>query len=159
MVCHLLDLLIRWPPLIPPPNHSDYNFALDANGNGAECIPVGPEPIPTGSCLREDDSFKGSSGYRLVPGNSCDVKSGIHKDDKISKPCRAGTETPGLVTHQLVSSSSFCAREDKVDVSCDSQFNFPGVVLDHTYFGESHVRSNSFSITNPAFRLTCDPFE
>ena len=77
---------------------SDYNFAPD----GADCIPVGPEPIPSGSCLRETDTFMGSSGFRLIPGNTCDVGRGIKKDASKSKPCRAGQATPGHITHQSV---------------------------------------------------------
>lgn len=78
---------------------SDYNFAPDGN----ECIPVGPETIPEGSCVRDDDKFSGSSGFRLIPGNTCDVKRGINKDKPVMKPCHAGKETPGLITHQTVS--------------------------------------------------------
>lgn len=77
---------------------SDYNFAPDGN----ECVPVGPEAIPEGSCVREDDEFKGSSGFRLIPGNTCDIKRGIKKDEPIMKPCHAAKETPGLITHQVV---------------------------------------------------------
>ncbi|ORY88169.1 putative signal sequence binding protein [Leucosporidium creatinivorum] len=91
----------------------DYNFAPD----GDECIPVGPETIPEGSCVREDDKFKGSSGFRLIPGNTCDVKRGIKKDEPVMKPCHAAKETPGLITHQV--------------------FTFPGFVIDQAYFGES----------------------
>jgi len=78
---------------------SDYNFAPDESGN---CVPVGPETIPAGQCLRDGDKFKGSSGYRLIPGNTCDVKRGIKKDAPKEKPCSAGKETPGLVSHQSV---------------------------------------------------------
>lgn len=67
------------------------------------CTLVGPEPTPPGQCLREGDKFMGSSGFRLIPGNTCDVKRGIMKDAKVEKPCHAGQETPGLVTHQSVS--------------------------------------------------------
>ncbi|SCV67566.1 BQ2448_5177 [Microbotryum intermedium] len=93
----------------------DYNFAPD----GQECIAVGPEPIPSGSCLRENDKFLGSSGYRLIPGDSCDVARGIMKDKPVEKSCRAGQATPGLVIHQ--------------------SFTFPGYVLDQAYFGDSHT--------------------
>lgn len=80
-------------------SHSDYNFAPD----GTECIPVGPETIPAGACLREGDKFKGSSGFRLIPGNTCDVRKEIKKDALVEKPCHAGTATPGLISHQTVS--------------------------------------------------------
>ncbi|SCZ93735.1 BZ3500_MvSof-1268-A1-R1_Chr6-3g08852 [Microbotryum saponariae] len=93
----------------------DYNFAPD----GQECIAVGPEPIPTGSCLRENDKFLGSSGYRLIPGDTCDVARGIKKDAPVEKSCSAGQATPGLVTHQ--------------------SFTFPGYVIDQAYFGDSHT--------------------
>ncbi|GAA6062486.1 hypothetical protein JCM10212_001859 [Sporobolomyces blumeae] len=93
----------------------DYNFAPDGQGN---CIPVGPEPIPEGQCRREGDEFLGSSGFRLIPGNTCDRNRGIKKDDKKMKPCHAGKENPGLVSHQ--------------------SFTFPGLVLDQSYFRDSH---------------------
>ncbi|GAA5827143.1 hypothetical protein JCM3770_007150 [Rhodotorula araucariae] len=94
----------------------DYNFAPDGMGG---CVPVGPETIPPGECRRDGDKFKGSSGYRLIPGNTCDVKRGIKKDALKEKPCHAGKETPGLVTHQT--------------------FTFPGYVFDHAYFEHSHT--------------------
>ncbi|GAA6014077.1 hypothetical protein JCM10207_000230 [Rhodosporidiobolus poonsookiae] len=94
----------------------DYNFAPDGFGG---CIPVGPEAIPSGQCKKDGDKFLGSSGYRLIPGNTCDVSRGIKKDREIMKPCRAGQETPGHVSHQ--------------------SFTFPGLVLDQSYFGDSHT--------------------
>ncbi|KAK4046163.1 vacuolar protein sorting/targeting protein PEP1 [Microbotryomycetes sp. JL201] len=96
----------------------DYNFAPDST-DPSICIPVGPEPIPEGQCVKSSDKFKGSSGYRLIPGNTCNVQKGIKKDAKIDKPCSAGQETPGLVTHQV--------------------FQFPGFVRDQSYFKDSHT--------------------
>ncbi|KAM0787341.1 hypothetical protein ACM66B_003430 [Microbotryomycetes sp. NB124-2] len=96
----------------------DYNFAPDST-DPSICIPVGPEPIPEGQCVKSSDKFKGSSGYRLIPGNTCNVQKGIKKDSKIDKPCSAGQETPGLVTHQV--------------------FQFPGFVRDQAYFKDSHT--------------------
>ncbi|GAA5963481.1 hypothetical protein JCM3765_006251 [Sporobolomyces pararoseus] len=94
----------------------DYNFAPDGMGN---CIPVGPEEIPNGECKKDGDDFLGSSGFRLIPGNTCDRLKGIKKDEKLKKPCHAGKENPGLVSHQI--------------------FTFPGLVIDQSYFGDSHV--------------------
>ena len=67
---------------------SDYNFV---NQDG-KCVPVGPEPIPAGECRTGDTSktFMGSSGYRLIPGNTCDASAGIKKDDPVEKPCSQG---------------------------------------------------------------------
>ncbi|GAA6042590.1 hypothetical protein JCM8097_003146 [Rhodosporidiobolus ruineniae] len=94
----------------------DYNFAPDGYGN---CIPVGPEPVPAGQCKKDGDEFLGSSGFRLIPGDTCDVGRGIKKDKMKMKPCHAGQATPGLVSHQ--------------------SFTFPGLVFDHAYFGDSHT--------------------
>lgn len=80
--------------------YSDYNFAPDGMGN---CIPVGPESIPKGQCRKDGDQFLGSSGFRLIPGNTCDQMRGIKKDTLRMKPCHAGKENPGLVSHQSVS--------------------------------------------------------
>ncbi|GAA5905768.1 hypothetical protein JCM6882_000453 [Rhodosporidiobolus microsporus] len=94
----------------------DYNFAPDGFGG---CVPVGPEPVPAGQCRTSSDKFLGSSGYRLIPGNTCDARRGIEKDKQVMKPCHAGQATPGLVSHQT--------------------FTFPGLVLDQSYFGDSHT--------------------
>lgn len=32
----------------------------------------------------------GSSGYRLIPGNTCDRERGVKKDDPINKDCSKG---------------------------------------------------------------------
>jgi hypothetical protein len=67
------------------PPTSDYNFVR----NGAQCDPVGPEPIPAGVCNSPDQMYKGSSGWRKIPGNTC--QGGLSRDDKIDKKCSEGT--------------------------------------------------------------------
>lgn len=66
--------------------HSDFNFIRQ----GSECAPVGPEPIPAGVCNSDDPNqmYKGSSGWRKVPGNTCE--GGIKKDEKVDKKCSMG---------------------------------------------------------------------
>lgn len=56
------------------------------------CVPVGPEPIPAGVCPPDqpDKKYLGSSGYRLIPGNTCDREAGIKKDEKVEKDCANG---------------------------------------------------------------------
>lgn len=93
----------------------DYNFAPE----GDQCVPVGPEPIPAGACRNEKDKFKGSSGYRLIPGNTCDQAKGIKKDALVEKTCDVTKENPGVVSHQT--------------------FDFPGLVLEQEYFDDSKV--------------------
>lgn len=65
---------------------SDYNFVRHGN----ECIPVGPEPIEAGVCSNPEHTYMGSSGYRLIPGNTCDRTRGSQKDEKVSKKCSQG---------------------------------------------------------------------
>lgn len=78
---------------------SDYNFVPD----GDDCILAGPEAIPPGQCLKDGDRFMGSSGFRKIPGNTCDASRGIEKDHPKEKDCSAGQATPGTISHQRVS--------------------------------------------------------
>jgi hypothetical protein len=77
----------------------DYNFQRDPEDNKV-CKKVGPIPIPEGSCKGKEESFKGSSGWRLIPGNTCTRKSGAQKDDPVERKCSDGAssgdgQTPG----------------------------------------------------------------
>ena len=71
--------------------HSDYNFVR----SGDQCVPAGPEPIPAGVCVPPSDTYLGSSGYRLIPGNTCDRDAGLKKDQQVEKPCSAGMSCLG----------------------------------------------------------------
>jgi len=63
---------------------SDYNFVR----HGDDCVPVGPEPIEAGVCTDSDQTYKGSSGFRKIPGNTC--QGGVKKDEKVDKKCADG---------------------------------------------------------------------
>ncbi|KAG6856320.1 vacuolar protein sorting/targeting protein PEP1, partial [Tephrocybe sp. NHM501043] len=90
----------------------DYNFVR----NGNECVPVGPEPIPAGVCLGDpDQTYKGSSGYRKIPGNTC--TGGIEKDKQVEKKCSQAAPKEGDIIHQT--------------------FEFPAFIAQHSYFKES----------------------
>ncbi|KAF5021840.1 hypothetical protein F66182_6133 [Fusarium sp. NRRL 66182] len=67
----------------------DYNFRRDPEDNKV-CKKVGLIPIPAGSCKGKDETFKGSSGWRLIPGNTCTRKSGTQKDDPVEWKCSDG---------------------------------------------------------------------
>lgn len=71
------------------PDHcSDYNFVRQ----GDKCVAAGPEPIPAGVCPGDHDNeqYTGSSGYRLIPGNTCIKKDGVELDKPITKDCSLG---------------------------------------------------------------------
>lgn len=68
----------------------DYNFQRDLKDQKI-CKKVGPIPIPDGSCKGgAEDTFKGSSGWRMIPGNTCKRTSGEQKDDKVERKCSEG---------------------------------------------------------------------
>ncbi|PWN53321.1 Oligoxyloglucan reducing end-specific cellobiohydrolase [Violaceomyces palustris] len=102
-----------------PCTDTDYecDFGFVPNSDG-KCIPTIAETIPTGECSESwQKTYKGSSGYRLIPGNTCDRSRGVKKDDKVEKPCDQGQPSPGTVAHQT--------------------HEFPGLIFDHFYFPES----------------------
>ncbi|KAG6003524.1 hypothetical protein E4U21_001924 [Claviceps maximensis] len=68
----------------------DYNFQRDPTDN-TKCIQAGPIPSsdddPDYCKKHPEGSFKGSSGWRLIPGNTCKRTSGTQKDDKTDRKC------------------------------------------------------------------------
>ncbi|GJJ15988.1 hypothetical protein Clacol_010267 [Clathrus columnatus] len=91
----------------------DFNYVLEDN----KCIPQGPEPIPAGVCEDASGTYMGSSGYRLIPGNTC--LGGVRKDDKVKKDCAKAQLPAGEISHQT--------------------FEFPSRVHQHEYFRESRT--------------------
>ncbi|KIY66769.1 vacuolar protein sorting/targeting protein 10 [Cylindrobasidium torrendii FP15055 ss-10] len=89
----------------------DFNYVRD----GDKCVPVGPEPIPAGTCLRQDQTYMGSSGWRKIPGNTC---TGGNKDEKaVHADTRSAQPEEGEVVHQ--------------------SFEFQARILQHSYFKDS----------------------
>lgn len=68
--------------------NSDYNYVLQ---NG-KCVAAGPEPIGPGICKGEspNEKYLGSSGYRLIPGNTCTKDGGLVLDNPLEKDCSQG---------------------------------------------------------------------
>jgi hypothetical protein len=103
----------------------DFNFIRQGN----DCVAVGPEPVPAGVCKSDDpnQTYKGSSGWRKVPGNTC--VGGIQKDEKVDKKCSMAQPPEGNVIHQT--------------------FEFPAKIVQYAYFKEGKtilVRLNDFSM-------------
>ena len=71
---------------------SDYNFVRQDN----KCIQAGPEPIEPGVCGDPTGTYRGSSGFRRIPGNTCDREKGLKKDEPQEKPCSNGAHNPVL---------------------------------------------------------------
>ena len=52
-------------------------------------MPIGLEPIPADVCNgKPDQMYKGSSGFRRIPGNTC--VGGVKKDEKVDQKCPQG---------------------------------------------------------------------
>jgi len=80
---------------------SDFNFVRHED----KCVPVGPEPIPAGVCANGQGTYKGSSGWRKIPGNSC---TGGNKDEKVDKDCSKAQPAEGEIIHQTVCPCQLC---------------------------------------------------
>ncbi|KAH9852157.1 Oligoxyloglucan reducing end-specific cellobiohydrolase [Lenzites betulinus] len=93
----------------------DYNFVKDDD----KCVPVGPEPIPAGVCEDPTGDYMGSSGYRKIPGNTCDRERGLKLDERVKKPCSNARPAEGQIVHQT--------------------FPFPSSVVQFAYFRASTV--------------------
>lgn len=79
----------------------DYNFKPSEDGKG--CEPAGVIPVPEGACKEGEETFKGSSGFRLIPGNECDPKGGLNLDKDEERPCKETQKTPvsGKISHEI----------------------------------------------------------
>ncbi|KAI8370594.1 uncharacterized protein BYT42DRAFT_617135 [Radiomyces spectabilis] len=69
----------------------DYNFQRSSDG---KCVRIGPDRVPAELCVSGDDTYPGSSGYRLIPGNTCDVSAGKKLDEPIDRSCRENAKMP-----------------------------------------------------------------
>jgi photosystem II stability/assembly factor-like uncharacterized protein len=65
----------------------DYNFQRDSDDK-SKCKAIGRIVVPEGQCKEGEKTFKGSSGWRLIPGNTCKRAEGEQKDDPVERPCK-----------------------------------------------------------------------
>jgi hypothetical protein len=79
----------------------DYNWVRSEDRT--ECIRAGSLVLPEGACKGSgpDETFMGSSGWRLIPGNDCERPSGAQKDDPVPWKCSlaVGTPSSGKIEH------------------------------------------------------------
>ncbi|RAL59126.1 hypothetical protein DID88_006773 [Monilinia fructigena] len=64
--------------------------------DGKGCIQKGALVLPEGSCksFGPDDTFLGSSGWRLIPGNTCKRVGDKQKDDPVKHKCSTSAAPP-----------------------------------------------------------------
>ncbi|KAF7557667.1 hypothetical protein G7046_g5988 [Stylonectria norvegica] len=92
----------------------DYNFQRDPDDNKV-CKQVGPIPAPEGSCNDAEGTFKGSSGWRLIPGNTCKRTKGDQKDDEVERKCSDDTSAPETPATGNISHKQFNFETDMED--------------------------------------------
>ena len=63
----------------------DYNFVRSEDRKS--CSPAVPLIPPKGQCQKPTDTYKGPSGWRLIPGNSCIREGGENLDAVIERSC------------------------------------------------------------------------
>ncbi|EXJ78203.1 hypothetical protein A1O3_09364 [Capronia epimyces CBS 606.96] len=71
----------------------DYNFVRDPDDR-TKCVPAAPLSIPEGECKDIEDTFRGPSGWRLIPGDECNRKGGEELDKEIERPCSDSAKRP-----------------------------------------------------------------
>ncbi|KAJ2614366.1 vacuolar protein sorting/targeting protein PEP1 [Coemansia sp. RSA 1365] len=62
----------------------DYGYAPTEDG---KCKLAGAEVVPKGQCQHPGDRFMASSGYRLIPGNTCARGRGSELDEPVERLC------------------------------------------------------------------------
>ena len=79
----------------------DYNFVRTKD---KDCEPAGTMPVPQGQCKGDSTTYKGSSGFRLIPGNNC--KGGEEAlGEEIERPCEESVKKPvsGKISQETTS--------------------------------------------------------
>ncbi|CAG8961405.1 hypothetical protein HYFRA_00013353 [Hymenoscyphus fraxineus] len=108
----------------------DYNFVR--NEDHSECLRVEGTALvlPEGACKdpEKDKTFKGSSGWRLIPGNTCKRAEGPQKDDPVERECKdtVNPHTPSsgkiVATQATLPGSSLFPEVylERTDISLDA---------------------------------------
>ncbi|KAF4512470.1 hypothetical protein G6O67_001606 [Ophiocordyceps sinensis] len=93
----------------------DYNFERDPKDK-TKCTKAGPVPVPDDACKEDPHgSFKGSSGWRIIPGDTCKRVDGAQKDDMVDRNCSDGISAPLPPANDKVTSKQFVFDSDLKD--------------------------------------------
>ncbi|KAK1148412.1 vacuolar protein sorting/targeting protein PEP1 [Aspergillus melleus] len=73
---------------------SDFECEIKPSKDGQGCfLPKSPK-VPEGKCQEPGDTFRGPSGWRLIPGNACVRDGGENLDEDIERPCNETHSAP-----------------------------------------------------------------
>lgn len=81
----------------------DYNFRKSEDGK--TCEPTSVLAKPKNVCKDGDETFMGSSGFRLIPGDVCNPKGGPDLDKEVERDCNQTKEpsVSGKISHEATS--------------------------------------------------------
>ncbi|QIW97150.1 hypothetical protein AMS68_002668 [Peltaster fructicola] len=86
----------------------DFGFVSRPGTNSTtECHPVEPLVAPKGACQDDDDTYEGPSGYRLIPGNTCEQRGGIIKDKPVERKCKETAAPPSGSVNSTTTTAIF----------------------------------------------------
>ncbi|KAF2187204.1 vacuolar protein sorting/targeting protein 10 [Zopfia rhizophila CBS 207.26] len=79
----------------------DFNFTPSGEGKDKTCTPSGALTPPEGACEGDKKTYKGSSGWRKIPGNQCKGKT--KKDEEIERDCDETVKKPpsGKISNEI----------------------------------------------------------
>ena len=91
----------------------DFNFIRSEDKK--YCNPTDGHAIqlPKDACKDNEDTFKGPSGFRKIPGNDCDHNKGVKLDEYIDRPCNESMKPPTNkeITHETTTFKASGFRE------------------------------------------------
>jgi hypothetical protein len=115
----------------------DFNFKKEGLGKDAKCVPSGVLDLPKGACKGDAKTYKGSSGWRKIPGNQCEGTT--EREDEIERKCdeTLPKEPSGEISNKLSSFKGdkflewyYLERDTKLDE--DNTKNKEETVVLHT---------------------------
>ncbi|RAR10169.1 signal sequence binding protein [Stemphylium lycopersici] len=78
----------------------DFGFAPVGEGTDKKCKPDDSYKLPTGACEGDAKTYKGSSGWRKIPGDQC--KGETDRDKEVEREC-GGAEKPPPQSDEITS--------------------------------------------------------
>lgn len=96
---------------------ADYECDVGFERSKGQCVPSKPIEIPPGACSRGQTTFQGPSGYRRIPGNTCELPRNSNLEAPVQRPCSEGEPAKGSVSH--------------------TRFDFPAPVIEVLHFHAS----------------------
>ncbi|KAK1073256.1 vacuolar protein sorting/targeting protein PEP1 [Friedmanniomyces endolithicus] len=79
----------------------EQNFRWDAESK--KCVVGGALRVPVGKCEDGSETYMGTSGYKLIPGNTCTRRGGKELDEPVERDCKdtGGPPATGKISSEL----------------------------------------------------------